>query len=287
MRIPYRFGGIGLLLLLLAFSSSAHSNDTRPLLTDKDQLVLGLLPFVSPERLARRFEPLALYLSGKLGVDVRLETAPNYEEFVRRTAEKSRYDILFTASHFYYTAQQNSGYRAAVRVSGEPVHAIIVVPKSSPIVTLNDLRGRRLATPNSQALATLLVRERLAIIPGDVATEITLFETPTHNASLLSTLNGLTDAASLMSPVFQRFAPEIKEQFRVIATTRSVPHLPFSVAPWIMADRAEAFTKAMLEIGSTQEDRALLQHLGWPGFVAVEPGEYDVFSSFATKHKFE
>lgn len=136
-------------------------------------------------------------------------------------------------------------------------------------------------------MGTLLVRERLAMIAGDLATEITLLETPTHNASLMSTLNGRTDAASLMSPVFARFAPEIKEQFRVIATTRSVPHLPFSVAPWISADRAEAFTKAMLDIGSTQEDRALLQHLGWPGFVAVEPGEYDIFSAFNVEYKFE
>jgi ABC-type phosphate/phosphonate transport system substrate-binding protein len=94
MRTTYRLGGISLLLLFLAFPTSAFSDDTRPIRTDKDQLVLGVLPFVSPERLARRFEPLALYLSGKLGVEIRLETAPNYGEFVKRTAEKNRYDIL-------------------------------------------------------------------------------------------------------------------------------------------------------------------------------------------------
>lgn len=52
MRTPFRLSGISLLLLFLAFSTTAFSDDTRPILTDKDQVVLGLLPIVSPERLA-------------------------------------------------------------------------------------------------------------------------------------------------------------------------------------------------------------------------------------------
>jgi ABC-type phosphate/phosphonate transport system substrate-binding protein len=80
MLTIYRLGGISLLLLFLAFPTSAFSNDTRAVLTDKDQLVLGLLPIVSPERLARRFGPLAEYLSRELDIKVVLETAPSFRE---------------------------------------------------------------------------------------------------------------------------------------------------------------------------------------------------------------
>ena len=78
-------------------------------------------------------------------------------------------------------------------------------------------------------------------------------------------------------------APEIKDQLRVLGKTTSTPHMPFSVAPWVSANQAEAFATAMVEIKNTPEGRALLKHLGWPGFVAAKTIEYDVFSSFAAQ----
>ena len=287
MRILNLLGGTSLLLLLLVFSTTASGDNTPSVITGKDGLVLGLLPIVSPERLVQRFEPLAHYLTHELDVQVVLETAPSYRDFIKRTAEEGRYDILFTAPHFYYLAQRISRYRVAVRVAGMPMDAVIVVPKASRIFTLDDLRGRKLATPPSLSLGTLLTRDRLISVGGGLAAEITLVETPTHNASPLSTVNGSTDAASLMTPVFRRMAPEIKEQVRVIAKTASTPHMPFSVAPWISADLAEAFASAMVETKNTPEGKALLKHLGWPGFVAAEPVEYDAFGSFAAEIKID
>jgi phosphonate transport system substrate-binding protein len=287
LQTIYRFGGISLLLLFLAFSTTAFSDDTRPILTDKDQLVLGLLPIVSPERLALRFGPLAEYLSRELDIKVVLETAPSYREYMKRTTGEKRYDLLFTAPHFYYLAQRNSGYRVVVRVDGAPMDAVIIAPKASQIFTLDDLRGSKLATPPSLALGTLLTRERLLAIDGGLAAKVSLVETPTHNASLQSMISGSTDAASLMTPVFNRMAPEIKDQVRVLGKTASTPHMPFSVAPWVSANQAGAFATAMVEIKNTPEGRALLKHLGWPGFVAAKPMEYDVFSSFATQINIE
>jgi phosphonate transport system substrate-binding protein len=287
MQRYHCLAGVCLLLLSFVFPTSAFSNGTRPVNSDKDQLVLGLLPFVSPERLTQRFEPLARHLSRALDVDVVLETAPDYREFVRRTAKEKRYDLLFTAPHFYYLAQRNGGYRVAVRVSGAPMDAVIVTPKTSPIYHLKDLSGRKLATPASLALGTLLVRERLATSDGDLTAEITLVETPTHNASLMSTINSFTDAASLMTPVFDRMAPDIKDEFRVIAKTSSTPHMPFSVAPWVSVDRGHAFTEAMVNMRNSEEGRSLLKHLGWPGFVEAKPNSYDVFGSFAEMIKVE
>jgi hypothetical protein len=102
----YRPGGIGLLLLSLVFSITAFSSDTLAFDSSKDQLVLGVLPFVSPERLERRFAPLADYLSHKLDFDVVIETAPSFRTFIERTTEANRYDLLLTAPHLYYLAQR-------------------------------------------------------------------------------------------------------------------------------------------------------------------------------------
>lgn len=277
----YRAGGVCLLLLSFVFPIPAFSNDTNAVNSDKDQLVLGLLPFVSPERLDQRFAPLAHYLSDRLDFDVVIETAPNFREFVKRTAEAKRYDLLFTAPHFYYRAQRDSGYRAVVRVSGPPMTATIVAPTTSQIFTIDDLRGRKLAMPDPLSLAALLTRQHLAAVGADFAASVTLIDTPTHNASLLSLHHGWTDAASLMGPIFRRMQPDAKAKLRVIATTAGTPRLPFAVAPWINADRASAFANAMVAIGDTVEGQALLKQIGWQGFVAALPQDYDFFDKFA------
>ena len=275
-----RFCGVALLLLALVFTSSASGNHMHPVVNGKDQLVLGVLPIVSPTRLEVRFAPLVRHLSSELDFEITLETAPNFKEFARRSVEEQRYDFLFTAPHFYYLAQRNSGYRVVVRVDGLPLDAVIVTRRDSAIAKLDDLRGRTLATPDSLSLATLLTRELLAHSGEYLEAAVTLVETPTHNASLQSAINGWTDAASVINPVFRRMAPDVRAQLRVLATTGNTPHMPFSAAPWVAKERAQAFADAMLAIENTESGRALLAHLGWPGFAAAQPKDYDEFHGF-------
>ncbi len=104
MRALNRLSGIGLLLLSLVLPINAGEAGTHAASPGKGRLVLGMLPILSPERLAERFEPLVDYLTDALGVEIVLESAPNYRQFVKRTGEKNRYDLLFTAPHFYYIA---------------------------------------------------------------------------------------------------------------------------------------------------------------------------------------
>ncbi len=159
--------------------------------------------------------------------------------------------------------------------------AVIVAPKTGRIFTLKDLRGSRVATPDSLSLGALLIRHSLTAAGLDPGVDVELVETPTHNASLLSAVKGFSDAAGLMVVPFGRAAPEIKEQVRVIAETASTTQMPFSVAPWVSADQAEAFAAAMVDMSATPEGQALVKHLGWPGFMRAQPGDYDMLESFS------
>lgn len=287
MRSLNRLGRIALLLLSFALPANAVYADTHSASAGKERLVLGMLPILSPERLATRFEPLVDYLSETLGVEVVLESAPNYRQFVERTGEKGRYDLLYTAPHFYYLAQKNDGYRVVVRVDGRRLEAAIVASKASQITSLKDLRGHSIATPDSTSLGTLLIRQRLVEAGLDPDADVELVETPTHNASLLSAVKGNTDAAGLMTTPLKRSKPEVREQVRVLTLTTNTPQMPFSVAPWVDDDVATAFARAMVEMKNTPEGRALLKHLAWPGFIAAQPAEYNVFDSFAAEIKIE
>jgi phosphonate transport system substrate-binding protein len=240
----------------------------------EDAIVFGFLPILSPQKLVARFGPLTDFLAEQLDRPIRLETAANYAEFYQRTNER-RYDILFTAPHFYYIAQRKAGYRVLVRVDAPTLKAIIVTRKDSNIKSLDDLRGKKLATVDPLALGTALVKALLSANHIDPAKDLTLVATPTHNASLLSAYKHVTDAASLMQPPYSRAKSEVKENMRIIAQTAGTPHMPISVSASVSDKDAATIENALLSLKSSEEGKALLKHLSWPGFIKASPAEYD------------
>jgi ABC-type phosphate/phosphonate transport system substrate-binding protein len=84
-----------------------------------------------------------------------------------------------------------------------------------------------------------------------------------------------------MTTPLARADPEVTGQMRVVAETQSTPNMPFSVAPWISPDRAEAFARALFALSASEKGRALLKHLSWPGFTRASAAEYDVFEAFS------
>ena len=176
--------------LLAAIYSAASGAAENAACRQEKPLVFGILPLLSVEQLVARFSPLVNYLSGQLQVPVHLETAPNFVEFARRTHEDRRYDILYTAPHLYVQANRKAGYRLVASVDSPGMWAIIVVPGQSDIQTIQDLRGKRLATVQPLALATILTRKILSDAGIDPDADLELVVTPSHDASLLSSYHG-------------------------------------------------------------------------------------------------
>ena len=269
--MPGLFRAFIITLLVVTIPGVAFADTPRQ---QSAYLTFGFLPIVSPERLVKRFAPLTAYLSRELGIKIRMETAPDFLTFVQRTQNGKHYDILFTAPHLYYLAHQDHGYRAVARVDRPGMQAVIVAPRTHGITAVEDLRGKRLATTDPLALATVLVRARLREAGIDPDKDLTLVPTPSHNASLLSTYQGVTDAAALILPLFRRANPDIRKNMTIVAKTRMVPHMPIAVAPWIDAVTADRIGQALITLNRSAEGRALLSHLDWPGFVPAGEEEY-------------
>ena len=243
--------------------------------------IFGFLPVLSTGKLIKRFEPLADYLSEKMGVDVRFETAPDFAAFQSRTVTGRRYDFLYTAPHLYYLAQRDAVYRVVARVDAKGLYAVIVVREKSPINSLKDLCGKKLTVPDRLALMTVLVRRTVAAIGCKKGNEVVILPTPTHDAALLNAYNGTSDAAGLESGIFKRTGARIVNSMRVIGRTASTPQMPISVAPWVDRKTTGKFTKILLSLNKTKEGRAVLKKAGWPGFKAAAPREYDVMEPYA------
>jgi len=266
-------------LLALILCSALSASPTESLADTGDTceskpLTFGILPFLSTEALVRRFTPLVNYLSEKLGTQIRIETAPNFVEFARRTHEEQRYDILFTAPHFYTQANKKAGYLLIASVDSPGMWAVIVVPKQSSIQTIKDLKGRRLAVLPPLSLATLLVKKHLSESGIDLDVDLFTIITPSHDASLLSSYHGVTDASALMLPPFETADPKVRDSMRIIARTESTPHIPISVAPWVDKNCTSKITTLLHEMGTTAKGKAVLRHNNFSGFRKPLPEEY-------------
>lgn len=260
--------------LLLCYPLTSVAKDSANC-SDASPIVFGILPFVSAEQLVIQFSPIAHYLTKNLQVPVRIETAPDFVEFARRTHESKRYDILFTAPHFYPQAHSKAGYRLIAGVDSPGMWAVIVTPRESQIHSLNDLLGKRLATVHPAALATLLVRKHLSDAGIDPDVDLTMVSTPSHDASLLSSYHGVTDASALMQPPYEAASARVKENMRVIAKTESTPHIPISVSPRISEGCATEIAELLLQMAASKEGRAALSHNSFSGFKQVKIEEYE------------
>ena len=259
----------------LTSPASEQSGTERYSCRNAGPIIFGILPFISAEQLVIRFTPLVRYLSRELRTSVRIETAPNFVEFARRTHEDQRYDILFTAPHFYPQAHSKAGYRLIVGVDSPGMWAVIVVPRNSQIHNINDLPGKRLATVHPAGLATLLVRKHLSDAGIDPDVDITMISTPSHDASLLSSYHGVTDASALMSPPYEAASERVRKDMRIIAKTESTPHIPISVSPRISESCATEISEIMLRMGATAEGQSVLSHNRFSGFKKTYPEDYE------------
>ncbi len=254
-----------------ANNDTSHCSQTRP-------ITFGILPFVSAEQLVIRFTPLVNYLSRHLNTEIRIETAPGFIEFSRRTIQDKRYDILFTAPHFFPAARK-AGYRLIASVDSAGMRAVFVVPKNSPIKTISDLKGKRLATVDTKSLATLLITKHLKQHNINPDTDLTIIPTPTHNASLLSAYHGVTDASALMQPPYAAASQQVRNRMRIIAETERAPHIPISVGERISNNCAADISRLLLNMKTSSEGRQVLKHNRFTGFRLSRADEYEKFSS--------
>ena len=276
----------GILLLVIKIISALLTNNafadnrqvTMGACTEFNPITFGILPLVSAERLVTRFTPLVDYLSRHLNAQVRLETAPSFTEFSRRTIQDKRYDILFTAPHFYPPARQ-AGYQLIASVNSPGMRAIIVVPKQSDISRIADLRGKRMATVGKKSLATLLVKKLLNAQDMSLYQALNITFTPTHNASLLSSYHGVTDASVLMEPPYNVASEQVRNRMRIIAKTDRAPHVPISVGHRLNKTCANEITQLLLNMSSTVDGQAVLKHNRFPGFRVSADAEYETFTN--------
>ena len=115
----------------------------------------GVLNQQSPALTAERWNPILHYASTVSGVPLQLKMGRTVQETNAMMA-RGEFDFVFT-NHNFQSEFDSLGFKVIARWAGEPIRAVIVVPADSPIQYLQQLEGKRVSFPSTDAFVAYAV----------------------------------------------------------------------------------------------------------------------------------
>ncbi len=166
-----------------------------------------------------RYGTLAHYVGAATGVDIRLSFGRDLTRELQRTRSRG-FDLMIGPAHVIGSAIRY-GYEPVARFPGEE-RAVFIASEASKVTSFEEARGKRLALPPADSLATYLARGELNARGVQAKTyfkEIRQFRY--HEAALLALEFGQADLAV----ADRRLAEEwlAKNKGRILLETRGAP----------------------------------------------------------------
>lgn len=251
--------------LLLATSLSAKT----PAQKSNKELVFGILPFLSPVVLIKRFTPLKDYLERVTGKDIYIESAPNFAEFLKRTTSR-QYDIIFTAPHFVPVTLEDNHYELLAASNRLAAH--FIVKGNSKLTDIRQLAGKRIALGPRQAFVVVIAKYYLktAGLKGSKAPVYSYYKS--HNATLRALEFGDADVAVIGSYLL---ATAKSRSYRQLGRTNYYPGAVFIVSRSIPEKMRAKIRSAFINIKRTADGRKTLKLIKFPGFQPTRKEEYE------------
>ena len=237
-----------LLLLCLLAPLSANAQTSRQTFT------LSVVPQYTPVDIGLRWTPLLRHLEAETGYSFQLrllDKIPRFEtDFLTGIP-----DLVYLNPFHMLMAADAQGYIPLVRGS-DPLIGILVAEKNSPIKTLRDLNGKRLAFPAPNAFgASLYMR---ALLTEKEGLRFSSDYVGSHQNVYRHVLIGDAAAGGGIHATLDKESVAIRNRLRVLYTTPGVAPHPLAAHPRMTQAAREKIRAAMLKLDSTPGGRKLL-----------------------------
>lgn len=237
--------------------------------TESRALVFGVLNQQSPLLTAERWNPLLQYLTEVTGIPLQMKMGRTVQE---TDAMMGRGEFDFAYTNHNFQKEFDGLYRVIARWGGDPIRGVIAVPADSPLQSLKDLEGRRIAYPSEEAFVAYAV-PRVALDSAGIRSEAVF--AGNQEGALAQLKAGQVDAAAVNSRFLAQYAEREGLLYRLLFVSEEFAELPVIVHPRVPRDKAEAIRRALT--GMQHDPRAvpLLQKIKSPGFEPAGERDYD------------
>jgi phosphonate transport system substrate-binding protein len=221
MRISIKLHSCTIQMLLIALLSLLFTPFSQATAADKEILVFGVYPYLSPNQIIEQFTPLNDHLANALGRAVELRSAPNFAEFIERT-RAGEYDIIFTAPHMGRLAEKRDGYRPLAQ-TGYPIVIVALTKNDSPITSLEDLRHRTLAVGAKMSMTYQIMNRSLGKSGLELGKNVNFIDTAGFSNVIEAILRGEADAGATGTLLWESASAEQRSQLREFYRSQAVP----------------------------------------------------------------
>ncbi len=229
----------------------------------------GVTPQFERRQLFAAWTPVLAELERRTGHQFKLVIAPDIPEFERRY-NAGAFDFAYVNP--YLVVENPQGYLPLVR-DASPIRGILVVRKDSALRSPADLDGATIAFPTPNAIgASLLIRAELA---RKFKIRFEPRYVKSHTATYLSVTQGLAAAGGGVQKTFDEQKEAVREQLRVIHTTRPSPSLPVAAHPRVPSAVREAVREAFLAMAASPDGAALLKEVPMAQPVSASTRDYE------------
>jgi len=238
---------------------------------------LSMLPRYSSEEINRRISPLARYLSKKAGVTIEPIIINNFAQYEKKL-KNGVIEVGYENPYIYVLVSQTHEVLAmAIKdQGGDKFRGIIIVRAGSDIVSVNDLKNRRISIVGRTSAGGYLSQKLTLMQNGlDVENDCQVSEAVDNKQEnvILSVYTGDADAGFIRESALNRidkFVPASK--IKVINRSAWLPNWALSVKRSLPEEKKKAIKKALIDLNA---NNPVIKALKIDGFRTATDEEYD------------
>jgi len=219
-------------------------------------LVLGIIPYVSPEILVRHQKELKDHLEQGLGQPISIVTAKNFMVFINN-AKAGAYDLVYAPPHLALFLEREYGYQR-IAMTTHQKRGLFIVRKNAPYTQLSDLRNTRIALVPALSLNSQMARKELRDAGLYENKDYTVVKVKNFSIALFSVVNNDSDAALSGVKPWRSFDKQYKNGLKVLARTRIMQGFMIMARPDLELETVQKLRQVSLSFNDTAAGKSYL-----------------------------
>jgi phosphonate transport system substrate-binding protein len=248
--------------------------------THKTQLLFGVVPQQSPQKLAATWGPLLNEVSEQTGVDLVFATAKDIPTFEKNVSD-GVYDIAYMNPYHYVEFSKAPGYRAIVKQMGKKIRGIIVISKRGDVSSLKDLQNKSIAFPAPAAFAA-------SIIPQSFLERVKIEYQPvyvsSHDSVYMNVARGFLPAGGGIIRTLNALPDNIRNELDIMWQSDAFSPHAIAVHPRLSNMEHERLRQGFLSINGNKY-QSVLSAINFKGFESAEDDNWNDVRTLDISHQ--
>ena len=281
-----------LIILLVFFAASVLLGSSSNAGAQEESITIGLLPEMNVFKQKQRFEPLAAYLSERMGIAVKLTILSRYGNIIDRIKEED-VDGAFLGSFTGALAISQLGVvplaRPVNKDGTSTYFGYIFARKNSNIKETADMKGKTLVLVERATTAGYVFPLAWFKLQGvkDINTYFSdHFFAGSHDAAIDAVLNNKADIGAAKNTIYERMRelhPRVDKELVILASSPRVPSNGLCVRNNLPEKHKEQLKNLLLNLHQDEKGVNVLVKFGAKYFVATSKEDYQPVINLAAE----